>query len=93
MTDALLPNQSEAPIAERRAARRHRSLLGAQIIFRNGNCAIGGQILNVSDTGALVKPSDLSLCPERFALKQRFGQPRDCEVRWRKGEMVGVRYV
>jgi hypothetical protein len=86
-------NQPEIPIVDRRNARRHRSLLGAQIILRNGNCVVGGQILNVSDAGALVKPADLVSCPEKFALKTRFESPRECEVMWRKGEMLGVRYV
>ena len=79
--------------SERRTARRKRSLLGAQIIFRDGNCVMNAQILNFSEDGALVRPSDLGLCPERFALKPRFEQPRNCEVRWRKGETIGVRYV
>jgi|HubBroStandDraft_6_1064221.scaffolds.fasta_scaffold224067_2 hypothetical protein len=91
MTEA--PNHTETPIVDRRTARRHRALLGAQIIFRNGNCAIGGHILNLSDTGALVRPVDLVLCPEKFVLKPRFEAPHECEVMWRKGEMLGVRYV
>jgi hypothetical protein len=91
MTEA--PNHTETSIVDRRNARRHRSLLGAQIIFRNGNCAIGGQILNLSDTGAMVRPADLVSCPEKFVLKPRFASPHECEVMWRKGEMLGVRYV
>jgi hypothetical protein len=87
MTEA--PNHTETSIVDR----RHRSLLGAQIIFRNGNCAIGGQILNLSDTGAMVRPADLVSCPEKFVLKPRFASPHECEVMWRKGEMLGVRYV
>jgi hypothetical protein len=84
--------QAPSP-AERRNTQRTRSLLGAQIVFRGGNCAINGQILNFSETGALVRPADLSLCPEQFALKPRFEKARPCEVVWRKGGTVGVRYV
>jgi hypothetical protein len=91
MTEA--PNHPETTVTDRRHARRHRSLLGAQIIFRNGNCVVGGQILNVSDAGALVKPVDLASCPEKFVLKTRFESPRECEVIWRKGETLGVRYT
>ena len=87
-------NQADrAPAAERRTAPRRRALLGAQIIFRNGNCAMNGQILNFSDTGALVRPADLTLCPEKFSLKPRFEDARPCQVRWRKGDVIGVRYL
>ena len=89
---------TEAPppktvIFERRHERRHRSLMGAQIIFRNGNCIVGGHILNVSEAGAMVRPADIVSCPNRFSLKPRFESPRECEVMWRKGEVLGVRYV
>ena len=93
MTEAPLPDRPDASTADRRRARRQRSLLWAQIIFRGGHCAISGQILNFSDTGALVRPADVFLCPEKFALKPRFEAPRDCEVMWRKGDTLGVRYV
>jgi hypothetical protein len=92
MAEAPWPHPQDAEQNRRRTERR-RSLLGAQIIFRNGNCAMSGQILNFSDTGALVRPADLTLCPEKFALKPRFEEPRECEVRWRKGDVVGVRYL
>jgi|HubBroStandDraft_2_1064218.scaffolds.fasta_scaffold818062_1 hypothetical protein len=86
------PADQGAAIAERRQVRRHRALLNAQIIFRNGFCSMGGQILNVSDTGALVKPADAVTCPAKFLLQPRFAAPRHCEVVWRKGETLGVRY-
>jgi hypothetical protein len=91
MTEAS--NHPETSIADRRNARRQRSLFGAQIIFQRGNCAIPGHILNVSDTGAMVRPADIFSCPEKFTLKPRFDPPRSCEVVWRRGEMLGVRYV
>jgi hypothetical protein len=85
--------EAQFPILNRRNARRQWSLLGAQIIFRNGNCVISGQILNFSAAGALVRPNDLTLFPEKFTLKPRFEPPRECEVIWRKGDTLGVRYV
>ena len=81
------------PLAERRAARRQRCLVGAQIIFSDGKCAISGQILNFSDTGAMVRPADIVQCPDEFALKPRYEAPRACQVTWRKAEMLGVRYL
>ena len=93
MTEAPLLDRPDASPTDRRRARRQRSLLGAQIIFRGGHCAMTGQILNFSDTGALVRPRDVFLCPEKFTLKPRFEAQRDCEVMWRKGDMLGVRYM
>jgi hypothetical protein len=78
---------------ERRSLQRHRSLLGAQIIFRNGNCSMTCQILDIAETGALLRPLEMALCPNEFVLKPRFDPPRKCEVIWRKGGVVGVRFV
>ena len=92
MTEAPLANYGST-ISDRRRVRRERTLMGAQIIFRGGLFSMAGHILNVSDAGALLRPSDIALCPHKFTLKPRFDSPRDCEVVWRSGEMVGVRYV
>lgn len=82
----------DAP-AERRAASRHRALVGAQIIYRNGNCAMNCQILDESDTGAMLRPADIFSVPAAFVLKPRFAEPRECRMVWRKGERLGVRYA
>jgi hypothetical protein len=78
---------------ERRGSPRKRALIGAQIIYRNGYCTMGCQILDVSSTGALLRPSDITLCPKRFVLKPRFDAPRNCELVWQRGEKLGVQYV
>jgi len=84
---------SAAAVVERRGSPRRRTLLGAQIIFRGGICSMSGQILNISDTGALVRPVEMGLCPDKFLLRPRFDSPRQCEVVWRNDEVVGVRFV
>ena len=78
---------------ERRHFSRRRSLLGAQIIFRNGNCSMSCHILDISETGASLRPVEATMCPNKFALKPRFDPPRECEVIWRKGDVLGVRFV
>jgi hypothetical protein len=50
-------------------------------------------ILDISDAGALLKPADIYLCPREFRLKPDIGAVHDCEVVWRKGEVLGVRFV
>ena len=78
---------------DRRYGPRRRVLKGALIVFNGGHCTLGCQILDMSETGALVRPSDILLCPSEFVLQPRVGSPRYCEVVWRKTDMVGVRYI
>jgi len=89
--DASLPGAG--PSIERRGNPRRRALKRATIVFRKGYCTMGCHILDISETGALLKPSDIFLCPSEFVLKPDIGSPHDCEIVWRKGEMVGVRFV
>lgn len=87
-----LSRLSDAPI-ERRDSPRQRVLIAAQIIFLNGYSSMNCRILDVSETGALVQPADIVLCPNRFLLKPSFGAAQHCEVVWRKGDRIGVRYI
>jgi hypothetical protein len=77
----------------RRGSRRRRVLRRALIVYRGGYCTLGCNILNVSETGALLMPADLGLCPSTFVLKPQVGPPHHCEVVWRKGGMIGVRFL
>jgi len=81
------------PPPENPRAPRRRVLKRARIVFQQGHCSIGCQILNVSDTGALILPADIFLCPKEFVLKPDIGDARNCEVVWRKGTQVAVRYI
>lgn len=54
---------------------------------------MGCQVLNTSDSGALLMPADVVICPNEFVLKPQIGPARDCEVVWRKGMTLGVRYL
>ena len=90
---ALQQTQHTADGAERRIAPRRRVLKNALIVFNSRYCTHRCFILNMSDTGAQLMPQDVAECPSEFVLKPQIGQERDCEVVWRKGEFVGVRYV
>ena len=79
--------------AERRRAPRRRALKKALIVFNDGHCTMGCQIVDMSDTGAKLTPVDILLCPKEFVLKPQIGEPRNCEVMWRRGTMIGVYYV
>jgi len=89
-TNAAEPN---IPVVERRRNRRNRSLLGAQIVFREGYCSMACLVLDISEDGALLRPDDVVSCPKSFVLKPRLGTPRKCEIVWRKGDKIGVRFL
>ena len=78
---------------DRRQGARRRVLKGALIVFNGGHCTLGCQILDLSHTGAMIRPSDVFLCPGEFVLQPRIGAARDCEVVWRQSDKVGVRYI
>jgi len=67
--------------AQRQAPRTKVLTLGL-ILFQPGDCTIRSRILDVSETGAMLMPDDIMLCPQEFVLKPDIGMPRDCEVRW-----------
>ena len=78
---------------ERRNKSRRRVLKRALIVFNGGHCSMRCQILNISEVGAQVMPSDILLCTSEFVLKPDVGDQRNCEVAWRKGTTIGVRFV
>jgi hypothetical protein len=77
----------------RRRNPRHRTLRSARIVFDGGRCSMACHVLDASETGALVMPADILLCPDHFVLRPLVGPQRACEVVWRKGTRVGVRYL
>jgi len=84
---------AEERLTERRGDPRRQVLENALIVFNNGHSSLGCQILDVSDTGAKLVPADIFLCPREFVLKLRSGESRQCEIAWRRGTKIGVRYV
>jgi PilZ domain-containing protein len=80
-------------VTDRRGDPRRQVLENALIVFNNGHCSMGCQILDLSDTRAKLAPADIMLCPREFVLKPQLGESRHCEVMWRRGAKIGVRYV
>lgn len=78
------------PDSENRRHPRKRTLKQGQIIFQNGHCIVDCAILDISEGGAKLKPSDTLLCPEHFLLKIKFGPSHNCEVIWQSGDIIGV---
>jgi hypothetical protein len=90
----IIANDNSAQASkERRRRPRRRVLKSAAIVFQGGHCTIGCQILSESESGAMLMPVDVMSCPAEFLLKPRYGGERTCEVVWRTGTKIGVRYL
>jgi DNA-binding response OmpR family regulator len=80
--------------SERRNHRRFSTLKTGEIILKDGKPPLACLILNLSYGGAEVRLPDESLeCPSTFALKLQAGPVHSCEVCWRRGDKVGVRFT
>ena len=79
--------------AERRRTSRGSVLKSATIVFSQGHCSMDCQVLDVTETGARLRPADILLCPKEFTLKLHHGPVHDCEVKWRRGNSLGVRFL
>jgi hypothetical protein len=77
---------------DRRGGRRQRVLKKGLILFNDGRSSIGCQILDVSDVGAKLMPVDVFSCPSEFVLQSQT-EHRQCELMWRTGTQIGVRFV
>ncbi len=76
-----------------RDSQRHKLLKAGQIVYRNARCVMDCTIVNVSASGACIQPADTFDDPGPFTLKIAHGPTRRCEVRWRQGGKLGVRFI
>jgi hypothetical protein len=83
----------EAHRSDRRGGRRRHVLRSASIVFDAGRCTMTCHILDTSETGARIMPADVLHCPDQFVLRPLFGPERKCEIIWRRGTKIGIRYV
>ncbi|MBV9018538.1 MAG: PilZ domain-containing protein [Alphaproteobacteria bacterium] len=86
-----MPEREVEP--NRRGVGRQRVLKKGLILFNDGRSSITCHIVDISDTGAKLVPVDVFSCPSEFLLKLPIGEPRECEVMWRRGDRVGVRFL
>jgi hypothetical protein len=87
------PIEPHEKVGEKRQARRSLVIKKAMLVFNGGHCSMDCQVLDLSKTGARLKPDDILVCPEQFTLKFPHGSVHLCEVRWRKGNILGVRFL
>jgi len=79
--------------SEKRCEKRQRVIRSASIVFDRGNCLLDCRIVDLSTTGARLDTSNSGLCPARFELDLREDRRRLCEVIWRRGTQLGVRFL
>jgi hypothetical protein len=79
--------------SDRRAADRQRVLWKGSILFLEAERAIDCVVLDISGSGARIRPCDLLSCPERFRLTWLDEDPRLCEAVWRDATYIGVRFL
>lgn len=79
---------------ERRRHRRFSTLKEGEMILAESRQPVACLILNLSYGGAEIRlPDEAFDCPGAFALKLRSGPVHSCEVRWRRGDRIGVEFT
>lgn len=80
-------------VADRRGAPRRRTLRKGELFYLDSGAAVECVVLDISDSGARLRPVDMLSCPQRFRLRGPDGSLRHCEVVWRDDQDIGVRFV
>ena len=78
---------------ERRDTRRTRTIKSGLIAFNQNQCDMDCLVLSLSDDGAALQPLDCLNIPDAFVLKIKDGSVHECQVCWRHGNKLGVRFV
>lgn len=84
---------AKATREDRRTASRRRTLQKASILIDGRPNVLEGMILDISESGAKIRPNDMAKLPERFELRCGYGRTYRCEVVRRSGFYLGVQFV
>jgi two-component system nitrate/nitrite response regulator NarL len=84
---------SRATRQDRRNAARKRTLQKASILVDGRSELLDGTVLDISDTGAKIRPGNMAKLPERFQLRCGYGRTYSCQVVRRSGFYLGVQFV
>lgn len=85
--------EERASNPERRGQPREKMLGTGLMSWSNGYRSMSCVVLDWTQSGARIKPSDMVGCPDQFTLITKNGNRVPCEVRWREKEVMGVRFV
>lgn len=77
----------------RRQHRRIRTLKSGRIVSLDTTFVTSCLVINISDGGAALQPTEIMRLPSDFVLELQFGPAYRCRVCWRHGNKLGVRFV
>ena len=97
--DGAILDDRRKSVEDRRSSPRTKTLRGAKIFWPSGAAvtwtgavAVECVVRNISETGAKIESH--SPVPETFELVFDLDRSRhSCRVQWRKGAMIGVKFV
>ena len=78
---------------DRRGVQRARTIKSGLIAYNLSQCDMDCLVLSLSDTGAALQPLDTLNIPDDFILKIKDGAVHKCQVCWRHGNKIGVRFI
>lgn len=87
------PAAAKAAPSDRRASPRKRTLKRASILIDGKHEVIDGMVLDISETGAKIRPANIAQLPARFELRCGFGRSYSCEIVRRSAFYLGVQFV
>ncbi len=79
---------------EKRTADRKRTLRAAKIVYNNNMSVASCELRDISETGCRIAIESTAYIPNHFVLHvTNSGIRHECEVAWRKSNMMGVRFL
>ena len=79
---------------ERRAGTRRKVLRGGRVTDEHGATLLEVQVREISESGCRIWSRTPAAVPNRFVIRiVGFDHPRHCEVCWREGEELGLRFT
>jgi hypothetical protein len=91
--DAGAEAQQDEPARDKRQHKRVELMRRARIIYNNAFSVIECVILDISDSGARIRPADVLSCPETFKLSIDSGPSHTCSVVRRHGNEIAVQFL
>lgn len=94
MKPLMQPDESAGDMHGMSREPRRRSLLGARVVFNNGNSTVDCQVRDISENGARLILHGVATLPAEFELRfLQQGGSRMVRVIWQRGTEFGVRYI
>lgn len=78
---------------EHRCEARRRVIKGGKVVFNKGQSIINCSIRDLSEGGAKLLLSEVSIMPHSFELHLSDGRVMQCELRWARNGAFGVKFL